>query len=84
LKHAFPKGKKGKIRLSMNPINKKDMELVVSDNGVGLPKDIDFRSTESLGLHLVTILAEDQLHGKIRLNRDNGAEFQIKIKRIKS
>ena len=80
LKHAFPNGKKGEINISMHPSNKNEVELIVSDNGVGLPKDIDIRKTESLGLHLVTILAEDQLHGKIKLDRTKGTSFQIKLR----
>jgi two-component sensor histidine kinase len=45
------------------------LELVISDNGIGIPLDMDFRKTGSLGLHLVTILAENQLHGKISISR---------------
>jgi len=47
-----------------------------------MPEDIDFRNTESLGLHLVTILAKDQLRGKIKLNRTGGTEFKIKFKEL--
>ena len=82
LKHAFPKGKKGEIKVAMHPLNKKEIELIVSDNGIGLPKKLDFRNTKSLGLHIVSLLAENQLHGEIVLNRDSGTEFQIKIKMI--
>jgi len=49
---------------------------VVGDNGVGLPKDLDFRNTTSLGLKLVTTLVE-QLGGTIELNRQGGTEFTI-------
>jgi len=80
LKYAFPNGKKGEIKISVHPSNKKELEMIVSDNGVGLPKKIDFRSTETLGLHLVTILAEDQLQGKIKLDRTKGTRFQIRFK----
>jgi two-component sensor histidine kinase/CheY-like chemotaxis protein len=80
LKHAFPDSKKGEIKITMHALNKKEIELTVTDNGIGLPKDIDIRKTESLGLHLVTILAEDQLHGKIKLDRTKGTSFQIKLR----
>jgi PAS domain S-box-containing protein len=83
LKHAFPGGKKGEIKIGLYAINKKDIELVVSDDGVGIPKDLDFRNTNSLGLHLVTILAEDQLKGEIKLDRNKGTEFQIKLRGVK-
>ena len=64
----------------MHPSNKNEIELIVSDNGVGLPSDVDFRATESLGLHLVTLLAENQLHGKIKLDRTKGTKFLIRLK----
>lgn len=83
LKYAFPEGKEGEIKLSFHPTDENEIELVFSDNGVGMPEDLDFRNTESLGLHLVTILAEDQLQGKIELNRTEGTKFQIKFREEK-
>ena len=83
LKHAFPDGKEGEIKIALHSINAKDIELVISDNGIGIPEDLDFRNTKSLGLHLVTILAEDQLRGEIKLDRNKGTEFQIKLKDVK-
>jgi PAS domain S-box-containing protein len=80
LKHAFPDGRKGRIRVILRSLNQNDIELVVSDNGVGLPENLDIQKTKSLGLHLVTILAEDQLHGEIKLNRNRGTEFRIKLR----
>lgn len=83
LKHAFPDGKRGEINIGLHSSNEKDIELVVSDNGVGIPEDLDFRKTKSLGLRLVTILAEDQLHGQIKVNRKKGTKFQIKFSAVK-
>ncbi|MCK4312072.1 MAG: GAF domain-containing protein, partial [Candidatus Cloacimonetes bacterium] len=88
LKYAFPHGEKGKI--TVNFIWKEDTEfhdgkiytLVVKDNGVGFPADIDFRNTESLGLQLVNTLVE-QLHGNIKLNGEEGTSFEIIFKRVK-
>ena len=54
----------------MSPLNKNKVELVVNDDGIGIPKEVDFRSPDSLGLHLVTILVEDQLQGAIKLDRE--------------
>jgi PAS domain S-box-containing protein len=83
LKYAFPDGRKGKINLSLQPLDENMFELVVSDNGAGIPRDVDFRKTESLGLRLVTILAENQLQGQVDLNRNGGTEFRIKFKGVK-
>ena len=82
LKYAFPANKQGEIKIALHPTNENELELIVSDNGISMPEDIDFRNTESLGLHLVTILAEDQLRGEINLNRTEGTEFKIKFKEL--
>lgn len=81
LKHAFPDGREGEIKIAMHPLNGNEIELVVSDNGVGIPEEVNFRKTESLGLYLVTILAEDQLDGKIKLDRNKGTRFQIRLRK---
>jgi PAS domain S-box-containing protein len=74
-KHAFP-DKKGEITVEIHAVDE-TITLRVKDNGVGIPEDLDFRTTETLGLRLVTILAEDQLNGDISLVRSGGTEFCI-------
>ncbi len=76
LKHAFPNGRKGKIRINLHSEGNNRFLLTVSDNGIGFPADVDFRSTESLGLQLVCTLI-DQLEGTIELHREQGTEFRI-------
>jgi two-component sensor histidine kinase len=53
--------------------------LVVSDNGVGLPKNIDWREANSLGLRLVRMLGEHQLGGEIELDKSRGTRFMIRF-----
>lgn len=53
--------------------------LVVSDNGLGFPEDLDFRNTDSLGLQLVNILVE-QLEGTIELQKGTETTFKILFK----
>ena len=53
--------------------------LVVSDNGLGFPENVDFRNTSSLGLQLVNILVE-QLDGTIELEKSSGTKFKIWFK----
>jgi len=77
LKHAFPEPRRGKISISLRQSGEDEIELVVADDGVGVPEDIDLKNITSLGLHLVTILAEDQLEGTISLKRTGGTEFCI-------
>ena len=39
-----------------------------------------YRNTKSLGLHLVMVLAESQLEGKIELDRTGGTKYSITFK----
>jgi two-component sensor histidine kinase len=80
LKHAFPNGRKGEISISIQSYNGKII-LVISDNGAGIPLNIDFKNTDTLGLQLVNNLTE-QLDGEIELERNNGTTFRITFPQI--
>jgi len=80
LKHAFPKDREGEIKIVLRAINSDEIELTVSDDGIGIPAEIDIEKTESLGLQIVNILAENQLEGSIELDRDKGTAFRIRFK----
>ncbi|MGB3480051.1 MAG: histidine kinase dimerization/phosphoacceptor domain -containing protein [bacterium] len=82
LKYAFVKGsndKKAEVKIQLCRDKGDSIELIVSDNGVGFPKNLDFRNTKSLGLQLVCALV-DQLNGNINLDRNKGTAFTIKFK----
>ncbi len=76
LKHAFPNGREGEIYISMRLDSGSAYNLVVRDNGIGFPDNLDFRNTDSLGLQLVTSLTQ-QLNGNIELLKNGSTEFQI-------
>jgi two-component sensor histidine kinase len=78
LKHAFPGGRGGEIQIELPADDDGQCTLVVSDNGVGCPEDLDFRDTGSLGLQLVNMLVE-QLEGTIELDRGGGTAFEIRF-----
>ncbi len=78
VKHAFPEGKKGEICINLHSDKKGMITLVVSDNGIGLPDDIDFRKASSLGLQMVNDLTR-QIGGTIKLDRKAGTAFTIKF-----
>ena len=82
LKHAFPGGREGEIRIELRLDDDKKFTLMVSDNGVGIPKDLDFRNTESLGLQLVDTLV-NQLEGTIELDRSGGTAFKTTFTELK-
>ena len=76
LKHAFPDGRVGHVRVELRPLRGQRHVLVVSDDGVGLPPNLDLERADSLGLQLVHDLTE-QLHGTVAVNRDSGTTFTI-------
>jgi len=79
LKYAFPDGT-GEIKIQLHADNERDLALIVSDNGVGFPKDLDWQNLKSLGLQLVNNLVE-QLGGTVQLHRNSGTEFRITFPR---
>lgn len=90
LKYAFPDRDKGEIRIKLYREEKgkgksnvykgagAGFVLIVSDNGIGIPENLDIENLDSLGLQLVTSLA-DQLDGELELKRDNGTEFIVRF-----
>lgn len=77
LKHAFPDDKEGEIRIKFH---KKDSwyELNISDNGVGLPEDMELEKVSSMGIQLITSLV-NQIDGKIELDKKPHTSFNIKF-----
>ena len=82
LKYAFPDGREGEIQIKLYASKDDTFSLIVRDNGIGLPEDLDFRNTKSLGLQVVVALVE-QLKGTIELDRSEGTAFKIVFKKPK-
>lgn len=81
LKHAFPEGKKGNIRIALRPRGN-EYELLISDNGIGIPENIDFKNTNTLGFKLINNLVS-QIDGKITLDKSHGTKFKITFRELK-
>ncbi|MBA4384942.1 MAG: hypothetical protein C0410_09415 [Anaerolinea sp.] len=82
LKHAFPNSGNQKILgVSLSEIIDNHFRLIVSDNGIGLPNNIDPHNTKTLGLQLVNLLVE-QLNGTMKIVRRNGTQFHITFSEI--
>jgi PAS domain S-box-containing protein len=89
LKHAFQGRDKGEIRIKLYGEKREEYKregsksasfiLTISDNGVGIPENLNFEDLDSLGLQLINTLV-DQLDGELELKRNNGTEFAIRIK----
>jgi two-component sensor histidine kinase len=81
MKHAFPGNEKGTINIDFKKNDDKYI-LIVSDDGVGFPEDLDYQKTDSLGLQLVNNLT-DQISGELELDTTRGTTFKITFKENK-
>jgi len=79
LKYAFSGRSDGVITISMKQWEEEMIELRIADNGCGIPDTVDWRTTDTLGLKIVRLLAESQIGGSIDLISDKGAEFVIRF-----
>jgi PAS domain S-box-containing protein len=79
LKHAFPKNGKGRISVSILKGEGDLITLIVEDDGIGLPSEIDFTNPSTMGLKIIKT-STNQLKGKIYLTKDNGTKWEIIFK----
>ena len=89
LKYAFPDDRRGRIEIHLKKvISSKNQPagtfvLLIKDNGVGFPADIDLKNTHSMGMQIVTSLTR-QLNGEIKVDRKGGTAFRIAFPEPKS
>jgi two-component sensor histidine kinase len=81
LKHAFPDGRGGEVRVELQVLpalasGATPCRLTVSDSGVGLPEDWETRSSQSLGLQLVSDLSR-QIGAQLSIKLAPGSEFAL-------
>ncbi len=79
LKYAFPGDRKGEIQLHLHALSDNEIELIIHDNGIGLPETVDWEYAQSLGLSLVRDLVVEQLEGHLTVERDGGTSFRIQF-----
>jgi PAS domain S-box-containing protein len=76
-KHAFGEGKEGNIKIILRDLGAEKIELIVEDNGRGVPENFDMNGVGTLGLQLVSRLAEGQLGGVLNLDSKNGTRVSV-------
>ena len=77
MKYAFPEPRQGTISVHVNN-REEGIELVVGDDGIGLPANFRFEEAETLGLRLVKILT-NQLHATFEIVNGHGTYFHFNI-----
>jgi len=78
LKHAFPRDEPGEVTVGLRKEQDDHVVLSVSDNGVGIPDHLDIEQTETLGLQMVCLLA-DQLGAEVSVQRANPTRFELRL-----
>lgn len=79
LKHAFPRGRSGTIRATLQDVGAQNVLFTVSDDGIGLAEK-DLQHSTSLGLELVYTFAE-QLRAEVTVEREGGTKFRFEFQR---
>jgi len=79
-KHAFSGKESGTVNITLRKASDQGTcTLVVSDDGIGLPAEIDMNNIQTLGLQLVDMLIT-QLDGRLTIDRTRGTEFTAVFK----
>ncbi|KAF5074717.1 Chemotaxis response regulator protein-glutamate methylesterase [anaerobic digester metagenome] len=79
IKHAFPQGN-GIIKIELKTDDDAHI-LIIEDDGIGLPENLDPQKSKKLGLMVVNTLV-NQLNGEMEIDRTNGTKFIIKFSEL--
>jgi len=79
LKYAFPPEYSGSPQINVELSEQENTcDLIVSDNGIGLPENLDPKTTRSMGLRLVSLWATHQMGGTIEVEMNKeGLTYHI-------
>ncbi|MFC3562844.1 sensor histidine kinase [Pedobacter jamesrossensis] len=75
IKYAFVEKLSGMITINMKR-SKQKIKLVIADDGIGIPEEIDNMHSESLGLKLMNGLSGD-INANIHIENDNGTRITL-------
>ncbi len=78
VKHAFPGGRSGTLRIQVGLAPDGRLEMIVADDGVGLPVGFSPEESSSVGMQVVTALAE-QLDAELQVERHNGTQWIVRF-----
>jgi len=76
LKHAFPGKKKGEFSIKLYREKNKKIWLLVNDNGVGIPKEVNIDNPSTMGLQLIRDLT-NQIGGEIQIKSNGGTKITV-------
>lgn len=70
--HAFNEDQAGEIKLVLQKIKENRVHITISDNGRGLPEDLEILIANALGIKLVRNISTGQLRGSFKIFENNG------------
>jgi PAS domain S-box-containing protein len=82
IKYAFPDNKKGHIIIKLSKDKKDKFTLIIRNDGIDFPEEIDLEKANSFGMQLVHILTQ-QLHAEIEIDRKGGTTFKLLFNELK-
>lgn len=78
LTYAFPEQRSGQVSIQINALPDHRCQLIIADDGIGLPPNVEVAESSTLGLKLVTSLTQ-QLIGSLTVQRKHGTTFNIEF-----
>ena len=76
-KHAKPQGSTLKITVHLEQAENGEINIMVADNGQGLPEGFNLNTVSTLGLQLIRLLIENQLDGKVSVSSESGTLIKM-------
>ncbi len=76
LKHAFPNSRAGTVRLSLRHLDQQHYEIVIEDDGVGLPSGVALERNHSMGAKIMRGLSK-QLEGTLKVESQVGVRVTV-------
>jgi len=81
LKYAFKEQEVGVIIVHIKHLEGLKHEMLIGDNGVGMPIDFNFEDSTTLGIQFIQVFTE-QLNGSIKRIKQPGTKFCILFENI--
>lgn len=78
LKHAFDGDQRGLISISLERVDTQRLLLRIADNGRGMPRHFNPRTSQRLGFKIINSLAE-QLGGEALFSGDQGTVIEVEF-----
>ncbi len=78
VKHGFREGQAGEVRIEINQ-NQDGYDLIVADNGIGIPKEINPHKSNTFGMQIAANMIEMQLGATFEVDCSRGTQYKIKL-----